>query len=203
MKEVVIGSLLALVGAALVALMTWWLTEWSRDRAERQKDRAVQEALLAVQSDALLLAVVDLQTAATTNRILWEGPLERGQSFLLAAIAAGAECAASDHEGPEWRRMLRSLGAAGAVLGLDRIAVKTAVSGLKAELGRLAAATVPLMRHPDARICAATEQVMTAATAGDPSRAELETAMREFGQAVRAVLPAWSPPSDPPDPGQA
>jgi hypothetical protein len=69
---------------------------------------------------------------------------------------------------------------------------KTAVSGLKVELGRLAAAAVPLMRHPDARIRTATEHVMQAATANTADQAALSAAMEEFGTAIRAVLPAWS-----------
>ena len=51
MKDELITAGLALIGAALVAVLTWWLTERSRNVAEAAKERAVAEALLGAQSD--------------------------------------------------------------------------------------------------------------------------------------------------------
>jgi hypothetical protein len=196
MKDQLIAAGLALVGAALVALLTWWLTEHSQRKAEAEKERAVAAALLGAQSDALLLAVIDLQAAATANRIFWEGPAERARSFLLALMAAVGGYARSDPEGPDWRRFGAAFGEVGSVLGRDRIATKTALSSVKVELGRLAAAAVPLMRHPDARIRTATAQVMEAATSRVGDTEAINTAMGEFGAAVRAVFPSWSPAAE-------
>lgn len=196
MKDQLIAAGLALVGAALVALLTWWLTEHSRNKAEAEKERAVAAALLGAQSDALLLAVIDLQAATTVTRTFWEGPAERARTFLLALMAAAGGFARSNPDGPDWRRFAAAFSEAGSVLGRDRIAAKTAISSMKVELGRLAAAAVPLMRHPDARIRTATEQVMEAATSGSGDTAAINTAMREFGAAVYAVLPSWSPAAE-------
>lgn len=82
----------ALLGAVLVALLTWWLTEHSQDVAEAAKERAVAEALLGVQSDALLLAVIDLQATARTIHILWESKAERATT---ARPALGRELVAT------------------------------------------------------------------------------------------------------------
>lgn len=79
----------------------------------------------------------------------------------------------------------------------DQVAKKAAVSTVQVELGRLAAAAVPLMRHPDARVRATTEHVVGTATANTTDQTALNTAMREFGEAIRAVLPIWPAPTEP------
>lgn len=196
MKDELITAGLALIGAALVAVLTWWLTEHSRNVAEAAKERAVAEALLGAQSDALLLAVIDLQIAARTNHVLWESKAETASTVLLALGAAAGGYARSDADVPQWRRMWVAWGEMSQVVFRDRIAKKNAISTVKVELGRLAAAAVPLMRHPDARVRTATEHVMEAATANTMDQAAVGTAMREFGEAIRAVLPSWSTPPE-------
>lgn len=193
MKEELISAGLTLVGAVLVALLTWWLTERSRDKADTAKDRAVADALLATQADAVVLAVVSLQASATTNRTLWDGPAERARTFLLASLAAVGGYARHGDNVPEWRRFFSAFGEVSTILAQDRIAAKQATAGMTAEVSRLAAATVPLMRHPNAAIRDATELVIARATeGGGRNTSDLEAAMRQFGQAVRAVLPTWT-----------
>lgn len=193
-KEDLINTGAGAIGALLVALITWWITERSRNKSEAAKERAVAEATLGAQADALILAVAELQAAAMTNRIFWEGPAERARSLVLALMAAAGGYARSDPDGPEWRRIGAAFGEVGRVLGSDRIATKTAVSTVKVELGRLVATAVPLMRHPDGRVRTATEHVIDAAAKTQSrDQAAITMAMHEFGAAVRAVLPSWSP----------
>ncbi|MFI7876054.1 hypothetical protein [Streptomyces salinarius] len=68
-------KLIDLLVNATIAFFAWRLTNLSRDRA----DRAAQKESLRAQADALTVAVLDLRHAAATNRILWEGPAERGR----------------------------------------------------------------------------------------------------------------------------
>lgn len=193
MKEQLVAAVLALVGGGIIAVLTWWLTERSRDHADAAKDRAVAEVILAQQSDAFLLAVIGLRASRDTNHFLWERLLEHGRSILLASLAAGGGWAQHDEDAPEWRRFLSAGGAASQILAQDRIAAKTATMGLKADLARLAAAAVPLMRHPDAGISTTTEKVLKAAIqGGGRATPRLDRALEQFGEAVRAVLPSWA-----------
>lgn len=192
MKNELITAGVAFFGTIVVAWLTWRLTEYSRDQADRKKDRAVAEALLASQSEALILAVVDLQTAATTNRVLWETPWEKWRSFCLAAMAGAGGYARADTDVPQWRRFFSAAAELSRVVSTERIVTKTAAAELKTELSRLAAATVPLMRHPNADIRTATGHVLRAATNGDQDAEPLDNAMAEFSDAVSAVLPSWT-----------
>jgi hypothetical protein len=193
MKDELIAAVLALIGAALVAVLTGWLTERYRDKAEEKKDRAVADVQLATQCDSLVKAVLDFQTAAAMNRTLWEGWAEHGRVILLAVMAAGGGFVRPDRDALDWQRVLSAFGAAGRVIERERYASKAAVAGLKTEAAQLTAALVPLIRHQDSGIRRATEKIITASAQGLEDQEALNTAMWEFAEAVRAVLPSWAP----------
>lgn len=185
-----IELLVPTVTSVAVAVLAWWLTERSRDRADAKGERAALE----VQADAMLVAVTELLAATKANGILWEGLAERGRSFLLASIAAGGgySRARLSGRGPEWLWHAVGLAAAGRSLGEDRRATKRAIAAITTPLGRLAAAAAPLLRHPDRTLAEATQQLLDAAyDTRRPGR--LEPAAETFKQAVRAAL--LPPPS--------
>ncbi|MEV6549289.1 hypothetical protein AB0M57_11310 [Streptomyces sp. NPDC051597] len=67
-----------LVSGAFIAVLAAWLTHRSRNRQEQQAEIGA----LRVQADAMTVAVMELQSAATTNRLLWGLPSVRGHSCL-------------------------------------------------------------------------------------------------------------------------
>jgi hypothetical protein len=182
------------LGALVVAVFTLWLTERIRNKSDERTARAVAEAVLAAQCDALLLALFDLRAAAMTNRMLWEGPAERWRSFLLALLAATGGYSRPPNDAAEWRRMGSAAGEVARALAADRLAVRQRLTALNVESSRLAAASVPLYRHSNARLRAAVDAVVTSATSLPVNEDQLDRAVGEFGRAVRALLPSWMAP---------
>ncbi|MCX4587715.1 hypothetical protein OOK40_32750 [Streptomyces sp. NBC_01481] len=183
-----IEALVATATAMPVAVLSWWLTNKSRDQADAKAERATLEA----QADALILAVADLKATATTNHILWEGPVEQWRSFLLACLAAAGGYSRARLTGRGSDRLWGAAGlaAAGRSLSQDRRDAKLATAGVTASAHRLAAAAVPLLRHPDRDLATATRRLVEAAhDVRNP--AQVDAAGEAFGQAVSAAL---SPP---------
>lgn len=83
----------SLASGAVIAVLASWLTS----RARTRQDQQAESGALRIQADAMTVAVAELQAAAAVNRLLWEGPAERGRSFLLAVLAF---CGAPPRPGP-------------------------------------------------------------------------------------------------------
>ncbi|MCL7430526.1 hypothetical protein [Streptomyces sp. YS415] len=88
-----------LVSGAVIAVLASWLTSRARNRQEQHAEIGA----LPVQADALTVAVSELQGAAAANRLLWEGPAERGRTFLLTVLAFPWR-----RSGPDCRRKRRA-----------------------------------------------------------------------------------------------
>lgn len=188
------NELIAAVLSVAGALAVWWITDRSRDRQEAKKERAVAEATLSAQSDALALAVIELRTAAKIHRALWEGPMALFQSTFYAMLAAAGGMAQVGADAPTSHRLFSAIGALGRTLGQDSRTAKARTSELKVEVSRLTAAGVPLLRHQNAAIRTATENLLMAATAFHRNEAATDAAMVEFNDAIRTMLPSWSAP---------
>ncbi|MGW9400635.1 hypothetical protein [Streptomyces sp. NPDC055642] len=178
-----IESASTLVSGAFIAVLAAWLTNRSRNRQDQQAEIGA----LRVQADALAVAVAELQGAAAANRLLWEGPAERGRSFLLATLAFfGGAARARIAGGTDVQSGLVGMGQAAELLSWDRRATKQTVAAVRVPLARAAAAAAPLMRYPDEAVAAATEQLLNAC--GDvENTVRLQAALEAFGQAVRAA----------------
>ncbi|MFF8902033.1 hypothetical protein ACF082_31655 [Streptomyces lydicus] len=172
-----------LVSGAFIAVLAAWLTNRSRNDQEQQAEIGA----LRVQADALTVAVAELQGAAAASRLLWEGPVERGRSFLLAVLAfAGGAARARIAGGTDAQCGLVGFGQAAELLSWERRATKQTVAAVREPLARAAAAAAPLMRYPDPAVAAATEQMLNAC-GNVENAASLEAALEAFGQAVRAA----------------
>ncbi len=98
----------SLVSGAVIAVLAAWLTSRARNRQEQQAEIGV----LRVQADAMTVAVMELRGAAAANRLLWEGPAERGRTFLLTVLAfAGGAAQARIDGGTDVQSGLVGLGA--------------------------------------------------------------------------------------------
>ncbi|MGY4935838.1 hypothetical protein ACWD7T_33020 [Streptomyces sp. 900116325] len=178
-------KLLDLLIGVFLAYFGWWLANKSRDRADREAEKAA----LRAQADALIVAVVDLRHAAATNRILWEGPAERGRSFLLALLAgAGGVARAQVVGGSERLSITAGLGNAAEMLAGDRRASKEHTARVREPILRLATAAAPLLRHTDASVATATNELVTAAFADVENPTRVETTLEAFEGAVRSAL---------------
>ncbi|MFG3132967.1 hypothetical protein ACGFZU_35365 [Streptomyces tendae] len=187
-------KLIDLLVNATIAFFAWRLTNLSRDRA----DRAAEKESLRTQADALTVAVLDLRHAAATNRILWEGPAERGRSFLLALMSYAGGVARAQALGASDRLALTAgMGNAAETLAGDRRATKQHVATVREPVLRLATAAAPLLRHQDATVASTAAELTTAALAEGEDTARVEAALTAFESAVRAALePApsrWRP----------
>ncbi|MFD7409733.1 hypothetical protein ACFV7R_45730 [Streptomyces sp. NPDC059866] len=178
-------KLIDLLVNATVAFLAWRLANLSRDRADREAEKAT----LRAQADALTVAVIDLRQAAATNRILWEGPAERGRSFLLALLSYAGGVARAQALGASDRLALTAgLGNAAETLAGDRRASKEHIATVREPLLRLATAAAPLLRHQDENVAAATNALTAAALAEAEDTTRVETALAAFENAVRAAL---------------
>jgi hypothetical protein len=178
-------KLLDLLIGVFLAYLGWWLANKSRDRADREAEKAA----LRGQADALIVAVVDLRHAAATNRILWEGPAERARSFLLALLAgAGGVARAQAFGGSERLNITAGLGSAAEMLAGDRRASKEHTARVREPILRLATAAAPLLRHTDASVATAANGLVTAAFAEVENPTRVEAALEAFEGAVRSVL---------------
>lgn len=142
----------------------------------------------------MTVAVAELQGAAAANRLLWEGPTERGRTFLLTVLACMAGAArARIAGGTDMQSGLVGFGQAAELLSRERRASKQTAAAVQQPLVRVAAAAAPLMRCPDPAVAASTEQLLSAA--GDmENSARLAAALEAFGQTVRAATtprPSW------------
>jgi hypothetical protein len=183
--DIDLDALLSSLSTLIAVPLAWWLANKSRDRTDVKAERASLEA----QFDAMLHAVIDLQTAAATNRILWESFLERLRSGVLVSLASlGGYGRTRGAGGSEWLSRAAALGAGAEMLSHERRDAKLAVASLKEPLSRVAAAGVPLARHPDPAISAATDRLIAAARDIDKNTSGLESALQEFGEAVRGAL---------------
>ncbi|MFE1444330.1 hypothetical protein, partial [Streptomyces sp. NPDC058739] len=184
--EALAGQIDAMVNGVIAlggGLVIWRLTNWSRDRADRQAELNT----FRQQADALIVAVADVRASADMNHRLWERPWEQVRFMALAAFAAVGEGARVRALGGTEQQMFAAAGGAAARLGLSEIhANKTALAALRGPLVRVHEAAAPLMHHADQRVVETTNELLTAM--GDISNtAGLEAALAAFGQAVRAA----------------
>ncbi|WP_328492497.1 hypothetical protein OHS59_06885 [Streptomyces sp. NBC_00414] len=172
-----------LASGAVIAVLAAWLTNRSRNRQDQQ----VEIGTLRVHADAMTVAVVELQAAATANRLLWEGPAERARSFFLAAMAsAGGFAMARIAGGTDVQCTQVGFGCAAELLSRDRLASKQNIAAVREPLTRAATAAAPLMRCSDPAVATATEQLLNALSDVEDT-ARLEPAMEAFGRAVNAA----------------
>ncbi|MFD3503897.1 hypothetical protein ACFWWC_26180 [Streptomyces sp. NPDC058642] len=179
-----------LASGAFIAVLATWLNNRSRNRQEQQAEIGA----LRVQADAMTVAVMELQGTAAANRLLWEGPAERGRTFLLTLLAfAGGAARARIAGGTDVQSGLVGFGQAAELLSRERVASKQTVAAVREPLARAATAAAPLMRCSDPAIVTATEQLLNA-LADVENTVRLEAALEAFGQAVRAATaprPSW------------
>ena len=171
--------------AALIAFLTWWLTNRSRDRSDREAEKVV----LRAQADALIIATGDLRAAADAGRLLWDRPVEQLRTFFLAAlIGAGRMASPTPAKGTDWPEIAAGIGEAAQFLGRERLAGKQFATTLREPVMRLTTAAAPLLRHPDATIATAAEELFAAATGDITNTARAQAALETFGRAVRVAL---------------
>ncbi|EXU69653.1 hypothetical protein Z951_02875 [Streptomyces sp. PRh5] len=170
--------------AVAVAVLTWWLTNLSRKRADREAERSS----LQIQADALVVAVADVRGAAASARILYEGWPERARSGLLAALAcAGAAARTRVAGGSDRLAFVAGLGAAAHLLGADRRASKQHAATVQGPMLRLATAAAPLVRHPDEGVATAVDNLLAAASRLEDAT-RLDAALDRFGREVSRAL---------------
>ncbi|MEV3993611.1 hypothetical protein AB0J57_32410 [Streptomyces sp. NPDC049837] len=132
-----------LFSGAVIAVLASWLTNRARNRQEQQ----AEVGALRVQADAMTVAVLKLQGAAAANRLLWEGPAERGRTFLLTVLAvAGGAVRARIAGGTDMQSGLVGFGRAAELLSRERMASKQTAAAIREPLTRAATAAAPLMR---------------------------------------------------------
>jgi len=172
-----------LVSGAVIAVLASWLTNRARNHQEQQAEIGA----LRVQADAMTVAVMELQGAAAANRLLWEGPAERGRTFLLAVLAfAGGAARAQVAGGSDVQSGLVGFGRAAELLSRERVASKQTVAAVREPLTRAATAAAPLMRCSDPTVVTTTEQLLNALSNVEDT-ARLEAALEAFGRAVNAA----------------
>ncbi|MFJ3198617.1 hypothetical protein ACIPJQ_39015 [Streptomyces griseoviridis] len=173
----------SLVSGAVIAVLASWLTGRTRTRQDRQAEIGA----LRVQADAMTVAVVEVQAVVAANRLLWEGPAERGRMLLVALMtAAGGAARARIAGGTDALSIWAGFGRAAEVLSRERLVAKQNVAIVREPLTRAATAASPLMRCFDPAVVTATEQLLAALPEVE-NTARLETAMETFGRAVSAA----------------
>jgi hypothetical protein len=172
-----------LVSGVVIAVLASWLT----NRARNQQEQQAEIGALRVQADAMTVAVMELQGAAAANRMLWEGPAERGRTFLLAVLAfTGGSARARVAGGTDVESGLVGFGRAAELLSRERVASKQTVVAVREPLTRAATAAAPLMRCSDPAVVTATEQLLNALSNVEDT-ARLDSALEGFGRAVNAA----------------
>lgn len=148
---------------------------------------------LRVQADAMTVAVTELQGAAAANRLLWDGPAERGRTFLLTVLAfAGGAACARIAGGTDAQSGLVGFGRAAELLSRERVASKQTAAAVREPLTRALTAAAPLMRCSGPAVVTATEQLLNALSDVE-NTARLEAALKTFGQAVNAATAPQQP----------
>ncbi|MFD4322800.1 hypothetical protein [Streptomyces sp. NPDC058548] len=173
----------SLASGAIIAVLASWLTSRSRNRQDQQAEIGA----LRVHADAIVSAVMEVQGAAAANRVLWEGPAERGRTFLLTVLAfTGGATRARISGGTDHQSALVGFGQAAELLSRERRVAKQTATAVREPLARVAAAAGPLMRSSDLAVVAATEHLLQA-TAEVENTARLEEALAAFGRAVNTA----------------
>ncbi|MFF0170223.1 hypothetical protein [Streptomyces prasinus] len=177
--ETLVNGVVALAGG----LVVWRLTNWSRDRADRQTELATT----LERADNLIVAIADVRTSVDLNHRLWERPLEQARFLALIVFAATGAGVHMRVRGGSAREIFAATAGAAARLGLREIrANKTVLAALREPMMRVHAAAAPFLRHPDARVVETTNELLGAV--GDiKNTARLEAALEAFGQVVVAV----------------
>ncbi|TQJ37845.1 hypothetical protein [Streptomyces sp. SLBN-115] len=164
-------------------LAIWYLTNWSRDRADHQAELTAFRA----RADALIVAAADLRVTVKLSRRLWEHPGERARTLYLvlcAAIGAGSLVRAL---GGTNRQVFAVANGEAARVGLREVhANKAVAAALREPMLRFHEAAAPLLRHPDERVVEATNELLAAARDIE-NNAKLEAALSAFGRVVVAV----------------
>ncbi|NEA46825.1 hypothetical protein [Streptomyces sp. SID10815] len=173
----------SLVSGAIIAVLAAWLTNRARNHQEQQAEIGA----LRVQADALTVAVMELQGAVAANRLLWEGPAERGRTFVLAVLAfAGGAARARVAGGTDVQSGLVGFGRAAELLSREREASKQTVAAVREPLTRAATAAAPLVRCSDPAVVTTTEQLLNAFSDVEDT-VRLEAALEAFGRAVNTA----------------
>ncbi|MFJ2765595.1 hypothetical protein [Streptomyces prasinus] len=73
--------------SARARLVIWRLTNWSRDRADRQTELAT----FREHADNLIVAIADVRASTDLNHRLWDRPWEKARLFVLFVFAAAGE----------------------------------------------------------------------------------------------------------------
>ncbi|MFF4276173.1 hypothetical protein [Streptomyces sp. NPDC001536] len=177
-------TILQVLGGFLIAFLTNWLTNRSRDR----QDRAAELATLQTQVDALIIAAVAVRAAAHISETVWEGRKERLRSIGIVALGAVGGWASAGTQGvSESWRYAAGMRDAAQLISRENHARKIALASLQGPMVQLGTAATPLMHHRDERLVQAVDEVMAAAGAIDDD-ARFERALAAFGQAARAAL---------------
>ncbi|MFD4320098.1 hypothetical protein [Streptomyces sp. NPDC058548] len=165
------------------ALLGWWLSSASRNRADRAGARATLEA----QADAFLVAVSGVRAAATVGRVLWDRPFEQFRTGLLAALTiVGGAAGARALGGSDRTIALAGLGSLAGFAGEERRSSRVAAAPLTGQMTAVVAAAAPLLRQPRT-VADPTLKVLDALSDVENEEA-LDQAMTEFGDAVRQML---------------
>ncbi|MFD7505439.1 hypothetical protein [Streptomyces sp. NPDC059850] len=177
--DTIVNGVIAL-GSGLVI---WYLTNWSRDRADHQAELAA----FRERADALIVAAVDVRAAAAMNRRLWEHPWEVLSLVFTVACAGSGEAARVRVLGGNNRDMFAAgLGEAARMSLRQAHASKTALAALRAPMIRVHETAAPFLRHADERVVEATNELLEAV--GDvKNSARLDAALAAFGRVVVAV----------------
>ncbi|CAM5453511.1 hypothetical protein [Streptomyces hirsutus] len=118
--ETLVNGVVALAGG----LVVWRLTNWSRDRADRQTELATT----LERAENLIVAVADVRTSVDINHRLWKRPLEQARFLALIAFAVTGAGVHMRVRGGSAREIFAATVGAAARLGLREIrANKTAL----------------------------------------------------------------------------
>lgn len=177
--DTIVNGVIAL-GSGLVI---WYLTNWSRDRADRQAELAA----FRTRADALIVAASDVRASAAMTSRLWEHPWEVLRLVFWVTCSGTGEAARVRALGGAPRDMFAAgLGEAARMSLRETHANKTAVAALREPMARVHETAAPLLSHADERVVEATNELLEAV--GDvKNSARLDAALAAFGRAVVAA----------------
>ncbi|MFF9157468.1 hypothetical protein ACF1AB_35195 [Streptomyces sp. NPDC014846] len=157
-------------------------------RARNHQEQQAESGALRMQADAMTVAVMELQGAGATNRLLWEGSAERGRTFLLAVLTfAGGAARARIAGGTDMQSGLTGFGHAAELLSRERMASKQTAAAVREPLTRAATAAAPLMRCCDPDVVTTTEQLLNALSDVEDT-ARLEAALEASAEPSTQLL---------------
>ncbi|MEU2757345.1 hypothetical protein [Streptomyces albidoflavus] len=170
--------------AIVVAIITWGLTTLARRRADREAERTA----LQDQADTFVVAVADVQAAASVARQLYEGWPQRAAVGLLAALAAGGAAARTRALGAtDNLSLIAGLGATAPILSSARQTSQRYTASIREPMHRLATAAAPLLRHHDENLAGAADDLFNAVTRTQQPEA-VEAARERFARELARVL---------------